>query len=195
MCIVYRGPDAEHVGREICFNANETALSIADVTDRSNPVALASATYPNVGYAHQGWITEDHRYFFLDDELDESAAEDGQAPAMAGTRTLVWDVTDLDNPVLAREHFGETLTIDHNLYIRGDLMYQSNYESGLRILNVSDPVNPVEVGFFDTVPWSEEVSFNGSWSNYPYFESGTIVVSSRREGVFFLRYNPRELLP
>lgn len=195
MCIIYQGPDTEHVGKEICFGSNETALSIADVTDKENPASLSSASYPNAAYAHQGWITEDHRYFFMNDELDEGAAERGGSPAMEGTRTLIWDVSDLDDPILAREHFGETLTTDHNLYIKGNLMYQSNYVSGLRILNISDPVNPFEVGFLDTVPWTESVAMDGSWSNYPFFESGTIVVSSRQEGVFFLRYRPRELLP
>ena len=43
-CVVYNGPDAEHRGREICFNSNETALSIADVTDKQNPMALAVAS-------------------------------------------------------------------------------------------------------------------------------------------------------
>jgi hypothetical protein len=66
-------------------------------------------------------------------------------------------------------------------------MYQSNYVSGLRILDVSDPVNPVEVGFFDTVPDNESVVFDGSWSNYPFFESGTIVVTSGSQGVFMLQ--------
>ena len=113
---------------------------------------------------------------------------------MEGSRTLIWDVSDLDDPILVKEHFGETLTTDHNLYIKGDLMYQSNYVSGLRILNISDPVNPVEVGFLDTVPGDESVSMRGSWSNYPFFESGTIVVTSTGEGVFFVRYRPREVL-
>ena len=47
-CVVYRGPDEDYVGREICLGANETALSIADVTDKSNPVAVSRASYPNV---------------------------------------------------------------------------------------------------------------------------------------------------
>ena len=194
MCVLYRGPDTEHAGKEICFGANETALSIGDVSDKENPLALASASHPNVAYAHQGWITEDHRYFYLGDELDERQAGRDQTPEMVGTRTLIWDVSDLDDPILVKEHFGETLTTDHNLYIKGDLMYQSNYVSGLRILNISDPENPVEVGFLDTVPGNESVSMQGSWSNYPFFESGTIVVTSTREGVFFVRYRPRELL-
>ena len=193
-CTIYRGPDAEHVGREICFGSNETALSIADVTDKDNPILLSIATYPNVAYAHQGWLTEDHRYFFMSDELDELSAARDTTLAWEGSRTMIWDVVDLDDPILAKEHFGEVFSSDHNLYIKGDLMYQSNYTSGLRILNISDPVNPFEVGFLDTVPSSDSPGFGGSWSNYPFFESGTIVVSSGREGVFFLRYRPREVL-
>jgi len=194
MCIVYDGPDEEHVGREICFGSNENALSIADVTDKEAPVALSSATYPNSAYAHQGWITDDHRYFFMGDELDEGAAR-REGSEWEGTRTLIWDVSDLDDPILAKEHFGETFTTDHNLYIRGNLMYQSNYVSGLRILNISDPLNPLEVGFLDTVPANESTAMSGSWSNYPFFQSGTIVVTSRQEGIFLLRHSPRELLP
>ena len=195
MCVIYRGPDEEYTEREICFGANETALTIADVTDKERPVHVSTATYPNVAYAHQGWLTEDHRYFFMNDELDESAAHGGGGPEFPGTRTLIWDVTDLDDPVLAREHFGEVLSTDHNLYIRGNLMYQSNYVSGLRILNIADPVNPVEVGYIDTVPDNDSVAMSGSWSNYPFFESGTIAVASREEGLFLVRYAPRELLP
>ncbi|MCH9015440.1 MAG: choice-of-anchor B family protein [Gemmatimonadetes bacterium] len=188
-CVIYRGPDAEHSGREICFSANETALSVADVTDKDNPVALARATYPNVGYTHQGWITEDHRYFFSNDELDELQ---GNAES---TRTLVWDIEDLDDPILVREFWGETPAIDHNLYVRGDLLYQSNYKAGLRILDISDPENPREVAYFDTRPVGDNSpGFSGSWSNYPFFESGMIIVSSMNEGLFILQKSP-ELVP
>lgn len=199
-CVNYHGPDAEHAGKEICLNANETAVVIVDVTDRDNPVTLSTADYPAVAYTHQGWLTEDHRYFYQNDELDEMASvgqaqQTGAEPDMTASRTLIWDVSDLDDPILVKEHFGETFTIDHNLYIVGDLMYQSNYVSGLRVLDISDRENPREVGFFDTVPWDESVTFDGSWSNYPFFASRTIVVSSGKEGVFFLRYRRPELVP
>jgi choice-of-anchor B domain-containing protein len=180
-CVKYTGPDADHRGKQICFGANETALSIADVTDKKNPVALASASYPNVAYAHQGWLDEQQEYFYMDDEGDES---NGTVPR---TRTLVWDVRDLDDPVLVKEHLGVSTAIDHNLYVRGNLMYQSNYNSGLRILDISDRTNPKEVGFIDTVPITDDPVFDGSWSNYPFFASGVIVVTSGREGVFFVR--------
>jgi choice-of-anchor B domain-containing protein len=185
-CVTYRGPDRDYQGREICLGSNETALSIADVTDKQNPKAVARASYPDVGYSHQGWFTEDQRYFYMDDELDELSGN------LAGTRTLVWDLADLDDPQLIKQHYGATRASDHNLYIRDNLMYQSNYLSGLRILDISDPANPVEVGSFDSVPWGENnPGFGGSWSNYPFFRSGNIVFTSMQQGLFIVRRTPR----
>jgi choice-of-anchor B domain-containing protein len=189
-CIIYHGPDLDHTGQEICFGSNETALSIADVTDKASPVSLSTASYPNVAYSHQGWIDEDHSYFYMNDELDEVGGNVSQ------TRTLIWDVTDLDDPILAREYFADNASSDHNLYIRGDLMYQSNYVSGLRILDITDRENPELVSFFDTVPWQPDApGFDGSWSNYPFFESGIIIVTSGKEGLFLLRKQEQTLLP
>ena len=189
-CVIYDGPDEDYVGREICFHASIDALGISDITDKENPVALASAGYPGAVAAHQGWLTEDHRYFFLGDELDEDSE------TVPNTRTLVWDVEELDDPVLATEYFAETRSIDHNQYVRGDFLYQSNLLGGLRILDVSDPENPVEVAFFDTVPTDDDATaFGGTWSNYPYFESGVIAVSSWNEGLFLLRKRQPVLVP
>lgn len=191
-CVLYHGPDEKYAGREICIGSNETALSIADVTDKKNPVYISRASYPNVAYAHQAWLTEDHKYLYLNDEGDESS---GQGEAAKGTRTLVWDVQDLDDPVLVQEHVGTTKAIDHNLYVKGDRMYQSNYTSGLRILDISDPRNPKEVGFLDTHPGDDGTpSFSGSWSVYPFFKSGAIVVTSIGEGVFFVRDRTRPVV-
>ena len=179
-CVTYHGPDEEHQGKQICFGSNETAFSIADVTDPANTMALGLATYPDVAYAHQGWLTEDQRYFFQGDELDEDNVRK--------TRTLVWDVSDLDDPQLAKEFWGTHESTDHNMYVQGNLLYQSNNRAGLRVLDISDPENPVEVGYFDTVPHGDNGTGSvGSWSNYPYFESGIVVVSSRFEGLFILK--------
>jgi choice-of-anchor B domain-containing protein len=185
-CVVYHGPDSEYEGRELCFGSNETALSIADVTDKANPAPISVADYPNVGYAHQGWLTDDHQFFFLDDELDEVNG------LVENTRTMVWDVSDLDDPILVAEYFGPTKATDHNLYVKGDRMYQSNNRSGLRVIDVSDPANPTEVGHFDTTPWSQdEAGFDGTWSVYPFFESGVVLLSSRLEGLFLVRPRAR----
>lgn len=181
-CVTYAGPHQKYAGREICFGSNETALSIADVTDKQNPIALSRASYPNVQYSHQGWLTPDQRYFFMNDEGDEVS---GVAPR---TRTIIWDVQDLDDPQVAGMFMGETPASDHNLYIVGDTMYQSNYSSGLRIIDISEPTSPREIGFFDSVPTgNNEAGFTGSWSNYPYFKSGTIIFTSISEGLFVVK--------
>ncbi|MEX1184457.1 MAG: choice-of-anchor B family protein [Gemmatimonadota bacterium] len=181
-CVVYRGPDERFTGHEICLGSNENSLSIADVTDKQNPVALSRAAYPNPGYTHQGWLTDDQRYFFMNDEGDELAG------TVERTRTIVWDLARLDDPKLHTEFMGTTSASDHNLYVRGNLMYQSNYRAGLRIIDISDPGNPVEVGYFDTAPYlPDEPGFSGTWSNYPFFPSGTVIVSSSREGLFVVK--------
>ena len=188
-CLIYAGPDETYVGHEICFGANETALSIADVTNKDSTIAISHASYPNISYAHQGWISEDHKFFFLNDELDELSG-------VEQTRTLVWDIEDLDDPVLLKEYMGVSTSTDHNLYVRGNYMYQANYVSGLRIIDVRDPANPREVGFFDTSPLGEDApGFGGAFSTYPFFESGTIVVTSMREGLFMLKKRTEALVP
>ncbi len=184
-CVRYHGPDEAYQDREICFGANEDALSIADVTDKSAPVVLSSAEYPNTGYLHQGWVSEDHRYFYMNDETDELAGN------VSRTRTLIWDIQVLEDPMLVKQHFGTTASSDHNLYVLGDYMYQANYVSGLRVLDISNPEEPEEVGFFDTVSAGNDgPGFAGAWSVYPYFESGLIIVSSMREGLFVLKKRP-----
>ena len=189
-CVVYHGPDEDYQGREICIGANETALSIADVTEKSAPIPIATASYPNIAYAHQGWLTEDHRYFYSNDELDEVGG------LVEQTRTLVWDLADLDDPTLVQEYYSDTKVTDHNLYVSGTKMYMSNNRAGLRVIDVSDPENPVEIGYFDTTPWSEDAAgFDGTWSVYPYFESGVILLSSRREGLFLVRPREQRLVP
>ncbi len=180
-CVVYNGPDTEHAGKEICLGSNENALSVADVTDKENPVVLGRGEYPNAAYTHQGWLTEDHAYFYMNDELDEVQG------VTEFTRTLIWDIQDLDDPQLLTEFLSDNRSSDHNLYIQGNLMYQSNYNSGLRIFDITNIAEPVEVAFFDTVPGEDFAAMDGSWSNYPFFESGIILVTSGSQGLFLVR--------
>ena len=187
-CVMYEGPDAEYQGREICVGSNETAISVADVTNKDSTYAVSTASYPDYGYVHQGWFGENQRYFYQNDELDEAQ---GKAEH---TRTLVWDMKDLDNPSLVNQLALPEKSIDHNLYVEGGLMYQSNYKSGLRILDMSSPTEPKEVAHFDTQPYDDNgPGFQGSWSNYPYFDSGIVVVSSIGEGLFVLEKPKQEL--
>jgi choice-of-anchor B domain-containing protein len=189
-CVAYKGPDTRYRGREICFNSSETAVGISDVTDKQAPKALAVASYPNSAYTHQGWLDEAQEYFYVDDEGDEIGK------LVPRTRTLVWDVRNLEEPVLVKEYLGTTSASDHNLYVRGNYLYQANYVSGLRVLDITDRANPREVAFFDTVPYGDDTpGFEGAWSTYPYFPSGTVVVSSIGQGLFVLKHRPQQATP
>jgi len=187
-CVSYRGPDDRYSGSEICLSSDGRALNIGDVTDKRNPKLLANATYPNLAYTHQGWLDESHEYFYMNDEGDEASG------LVEGTRTLIWDVRDLEDPIMVGEYISDSPATDHNLYIVGDLMFQSNYRSGLHVFDISDRENIKRVAHFDTVPWGENDGMGnissgaiGSWSNYPFFESGIIAVGSGKEGLFLLR--------
>ena len=184
-CIVYRGPDESYRGREICLRMSGNRFQISDVTDKSNPVELSTSSHPNPAYMHQGWVTEDHRYFIMDDESDVIAGN------VETTRTLVWELDDLEDPILVKEFFGSLPASAHNLYVKGDFTYQANYRYGLHILDISDPLNPVEVGMFDTSPFGTGPGFGGAWSTYPFFDSGTILVTSMQEGLFMLKKRVR----
>jgi choice-of-anchor B domain-containing protein len=181
-CVTYRGPDLAYQGHEVCFNANEDTLTIVDVTDKSAPKQLSRTTYTGVGYAHQGWLTEDHKYFLLDDELDE-------VKRGIKSSTYIWNVEDLDAPSMTGIYTGQSTSIDHNLYIRGNRAYQANYRSGLRILDVSNVgANSLsELAFFDIYPVNDSPEFNGAWSNFPFFPSGIVIVGGIEQGLFILR--------
>jgi choice-of-anchor B domain-containing protein len=191
-CVMYSGPDKRYTGHEICMASNETTVSIQDVTDKKNVKVLSHADYPTPGYTHQGWFTDDQRHWYLNDELDETG---GIGRSVEGTRTMIFDVSDLEQPIMRTEYIGPTKASDHNLYVKGDRMYQSNYRAGLRILDITDPVNPKEVGYLDTNPGENAPGFQGSWNNYPFFKNGSIGVVSISEGLFLVRDATRKIVP
>ncbi len=183
-CVNYTGPDTAHQGKEICFNSNEDTLTIVDVTNKNSPVQLSRTVYSGSAYTHQGWLTEDQAHFLLDDELDEQNFGHN-------TRTRVFDVSDLDAPTLVGSYDSSNPAIDHNQYVKGNFSYQANYRSGLRILDITNVATADlnEVAFFDIYPANDTAQFNGAWSNYPYFDSGIVVVSGIEQGLFILRPN------
>ena len=181
-CVVYEGPDTVYRNREICFNSNEDTLTVVDATDKVEQVMLSRTGYGGSAYTHQGWLTEDQRFFLVNDEGDETTFKHR-------TRTWIWDVSDLDAPVLATYYDGTTPSIDHNLYVRGNLVYESNYRSGLRVLDATDVAlgQLREVGFFDIYPPDDAPNFNGAWTSYPFFASGTVVINGIEQGLFVVR--------
>ena len=180
--VVYDGPDSDYTGKEIYIGSNEDFVTIVDVTDKSNPQLISNVLYSNTSYTHQGWFTEDQKFFILGDELDESNIG-------GKTRTLVFNLSDLDKPLLHHTYFGPTDAIDHNGYVKGDLFYLANYSAGIRLISIDDLKNKnmTEIGFFDTFPDHNSTTFNGAWNVYPFFESGVIAISDINSGLFLIK--------
>ena len=176
--VTYNGPDSDYQGSEILISSNADEIVIVDISDKNNPIEISSVDYSDVGYTHQGWFTEDQRYFLLGDEGDEFSVG-------FNTRTIVFDFTDLDNPDEDFEFFGETGAVDHNGYVRQDKLFLSNYSAGLRVLDISDIANGNmnEVAYFDSYPNDDATSFDGAWNVYPFFPSGNIIISDQYEGL------------
>jgi choice-of-anchor B domain-containing protein len=198
-CIVYRGPDTRYNGRDICYGFNEDTLTIYDVTDKTTTSIISRVTYTGAAYTHQGWVTNTtwQEFLVVDDEYDEVR---GQGPAADGYAvTYFWDIRDLRNPKQTGYFKSPGYGPDHNQFVVNGFTYQSNYGSGLRVLDVrSLPQDPTgkgvkEVGFFDVYPENDKNSkggsleFVGTWSSYPYFKSGFILVNTIERGAFVVK--------
>lgn len=169
--VMYQGPDADYAGKEIavCFNGSN-GVAFVDVTDKTDMQLVSQFGYTQSAYTHQGWLSVGHDFVYFNDELDEQSFGNG-------TRTYIADVSDLDNPQVLGFFESPNTAIDHNLYVRGDKIYASNYLSGLRVSRIGPDGSLTPYAYFDTNPESDDPSFSGTWSNYPYFPSGNIAIS------------------
>ena len=185
--VLYNGPDSNFQGKELLFGSNSDGgannrIVIVDVTDKANPELVQSFTYSNGGYTHQGYLSEDHRYFFIGDELDELNYG-------SPTSTRIFDLSELTNPLLHLNYYANVNSIDHNGYVKGNLFFLASYTAGFRVLDISgiDEKQVEEIGFFDTYPADNSTKFNGAWSIYPYFESGVIAINDIDLGLFLVK--------
>lgn len=180
--VTYSGPDTDYTGKEILIGSNENEVVIVDISDKANPKTISKISYSNVRYTHQGWFTDDQKYFIVGDELDEIRIG-------FNTRTIVFDFTDLDVPTLKMTYSGPSSAIDHNGYVKGNTFYLASYRAGVRFIDISaiGANTMTEIGYFDTYPADNNAQFNGVWNVYPYFDSGNIVLSDIEQGLFVVR--------
>jgi choice-of-anchor B domain-containing protein len=192
----YDGPDQDYVGREIVIgcngrgNSDNDKLVFVDVTDKTDCQLIGEYNYEGqatIGYFHQGWITKNKKFFLMDDELDEGALGNNQEPY--GTRTHIFNITDLDNVTYEGFYESTSPAIDHNLYAKDQFIYESNYRSGVRVLDAIRVGSSTlsEVAFFDLYPNDDFAQYSGTWSNYPYLPSGIVLATSMYDGMFIVK--------
>ncbi|KAK8868445.1 hypothetical protein PGQ11_007023 [Apiospora arundinis] len=203
-CLIYRGPDAKYNGRDICYGYNEDTLTIYDVSDKKDSKIISRTSYEGATFTHQGWVNDLQwqEWLFMDDEYDE---EDSAGPAADGYPvTYIWDIRSLENPKQTGLFKGTVRGIDHNQYVVGDLIFQSNYGAGMRVYDVSSvPQDPTgngvcEIAYFDIRPEDDNqpgggsIEFSGSWSSYAYFKSGFIFINTIERGGYLVKMTKRE---
>lgn len=157
---------------------------VVDYTDPNAPVVLGTMDdYPEQGYNHSGWLSDDGQYYFL---LDETHS----------TSMKTVDVSDFSNmSVVALFRPGNwDDEIAHNAIVRGDRLYVSYYYDGLVVYDISDPVNPELVAYYDTYCQPNEDFYAGMWGIYPLLPSGNILGSDMQTGLYVFEHLPEVIL-
>jgi choice-of-anchor B domain-containing protein len=148
-------------------------FTIVDFTNAAAPTVIGGPiTYPTAA-THNTWTTDADDYLLTTDE-----AVDGHV--------LIWDIRNLQAITKVAEYQVATPgAIVHNLTVKNDVAYISYYTEGTRVVDLSDPVHPVEVAWFDNYT-APNTGYNGIWGIYPYLPSGRIIVSDISQGLLIL---------
>ena len=147
---------------------------IVDVSDKTNPTTLISHETGIDFGTHDCAVTENENYLIIADEK-------------ASGHISIWDISDYENINRVSEYIVGSNHSVHNVYVRPgtDLAIISYYVDGTRVLDISDPTNPIEVGYFDTSDLTG--LFDGNWGTYAYLPSGYIISSDRSTGLYILK--------
>lgn len=165
-----------HVNGDLMFCAafNIGQMDIVDISDKTNPILINSFEDPALN-THSCWLTEDKNFLFMASEKDSLVGR-------------IFNIEDIDDIYEVSQYTANLASLVHNPYIRGDYAFISHNTEGLRVVDVLDPVLPVEVGFYDTFD-GPSGGFFGLWSACPYLPSGKIIGGDRTRGLFVWEFN------
>ena len=165
-----------HAGRAYVAEGRQPYISIWDMTDVTAPALLTRVAVPDAGYVHNVWPTDDGRHMLTTEET-------------VGKTVKVWNIEDLDNPVLLGDWLGAS-TIAHNVHVRGDYAFLSHYASGIYVLDISDPTRPVEVAHHDTYAKHDAPGFYGNWGATLPSPGGYVYGGDKQGQLTVLKWTP-----
>lgn len=165
-----------HIRGDLIFGAAfyEGTIDIIDISDKTNPTLISRIPDPGAN-THSFSTTEDLNYLIIADELD-------------GLPGRIFDISDLEDPKEVARYTANSASLVHNPYVRGDFCFITHNSEGLRVLDITDPTVPIEVGYYDTF-LGPSGGFNGLWSACPYYPSGKIIGGNRENGLHIWTFN------
>lgn len=159
-------------------------LQIFDVRDPKHSVHIGgiSPPYPFNGYNHTGWLNDEGSMIVFTDELPY------------GLPIKLYDISNKKSPDYKTNFNSHAGATPHNVIWLGNKLWTSAYEDGMVLWDMTNPLNPVIQGFYDTYPQNPDGVYQGltgCWGVYPFFASGYIAASDMRNGLFILKYNQK----
>ncbi|MBD3403147.1 choice-of-anchor B family protein [candidate division GN15 bacterium] len=143
-----------------------------DVSNKSNPQLIRRVAVPNSGYVHNIWPSGDGQYVITTEETSFKTVK-------------YWDVSDYNNVQLVGQYLAPS-DLAHNAHMIGDTAFISHYESGVSVVDFSDPSVPSELARYDTYDSGESPGFNGAWGAFPYTTSGKVYGSNGDNRLFIM---------
>lgn len=145
-------------------------------------------------YNHSSWkhpgFTGDTSYFFVAEEL----------PAGMPIKTLRVIENGSDATVSLLNQFKYPLEAPqfnnvrpHNPFVKENGLYVSYYLDGVQVFDVTNPLKPYRVAYYDTFAdnngngYNSDNGFNGSWGVYPFLASGCILSADITYGLVTLK--------
>ncbi|MEO8665523.1 MAG: choice-of-anchor B family protein [Ignavibacteria bacterium] len=153
--------------------------TIIDARDKNSLVTIRSfQSYPiSTVSTHNDAMTIDHKYLLTTNEIDNPVGQ-----------LNVWNIQDLNNITFVGQWqpTGITTSIVHNVEIYGNYAVLAHYTSGIRILDISNPLAPVEVAWYDTYKRDNSTNYLGCWGVF-MFPSGKIIGSDTDSGLYVVK--------
>jgi choice-of-anchor B domain-containing protein len=168
-------------------NISDGYLSVIDASNKDNLVTIASWQTVPSPFTHNSAITRDRKYIYTTDETTNPPG-----------KIKIWNIQDLSNVIFQTQWApqGFENTIVHNVEIYDTIAVIAHYAAGVRVLNISNPVDPREIAWYDTYPEHNQNQYDGCWGVY-MFPSGIIIASDRKHGLMTLMpdLNPTPGMP
>ena len=156
-------------------NINNQKISIMNGVNKDNVTEIRNFNTLQ-SMPHNLTFSPDKKYIYVTYE--------NETPGMLD----IWNVEDLENITYIRswQPTGIETAITHNVEVFGNYAIVAHYTAGIRILDLTNPSNPLEVAWYDTRPQDNSTNFLGCWAVYK-FPSGKIIGSDITNGLFVIK--------